>query len=431
MLNREDNELLTRVGPGTPMGNLMREYWQPILFSSELAANDGEPLRVRHLSENLIAFRDSTGTVGLVDNHCPHRGAGLFFGRNEEEGLRCVYHGWKFDTSGACVDMPNEPPESNFRNKVRVKAYPCVERNGLIWTYMGSRQTPPPLPNMIWNTTPENPPFIWRHLRQCNWMQALEGDIDTSHLNFLHTRLDKTEQTTPRNARPGAVAMARYNQDPHPRLEVVDTDYGVMYAGRRACEPGSAYWRISQFLFPFWTMPTGGAVEVGGKAWLPIDDENTMVLEFRWDPAGPPSDEEKAKMQEFRNPYGYLPQSSDWLGRWRLAANKSNNYHFDYELQRTKLYFGVKSNPLQDGAVQETMGAIYDRTRERLGTTDAAIIRVRRRLIAAARALQDDAVTPPIVDQPDAYRVRNHWAILPEQANWIESTRELVRDFSW
>jgi len=225
--------------------------------------------------------------------------------------------------------------------------------------------------------------------------------------------------------------MAKYNQDPHPRLEVVDTEYGVMYAGRRECEPGTAYWRLSQFLFPFWTMPTGGAVEVGGKAWLPIDDENTMVLEFRWHPDGPPSEEEKAKMQELRNPYGYLPHSSDWLGRWRLAANKSNQYFFDYELQKSKLYFGVKSNPLQDGAVQETMGGIYDRSKERLGTTDAAIIRVRRRLITAAKALRDDSVTPPVVDDPGAYRVRNHWAILPENANWIESTRELVRDFSW
>src|SRR5215203_6850857 len=154
MLNREENELLTRVGPGTPMGELMRQYWQPVLFSSEIPDIDGAPLRVRHLAENLLAFRDSTGAIGLVDNHCPHRGASLFFGRNEESGLRCVYHGWKFDTFGACVDMPNEPPESNFRSKVKVTAYPLVELNGIVWTYMGPRNTPPPLPQIGWSLVP-------------------------------------------------------------------------------------------------------------------------------------------------------------------------------------------------------------------------------------------------------------------------------------
>src|SRR5215211_5241267 len=184
MLATKDNEILSRVGPGTPMGELMRQYWIPVLFSSELPAPDGPPLRLRMLCENLIAFRSTSGKVGLVQNACPHRGASLFFGRNEEEGLRCVYHGWKFDVEGNCVDMPSEPAESNFKSKVRATAYPCVERNGIIWAYMGPREVPPPLPELPPNLDPNC--RVTRRLEECNYMQALEGDIDTVHAGFLH-----------------------------------------------------------------------------------------------------------------------------------------------------------------------------------------------------------------------------------------------------
>src|SRR5438093_13335172 len=155
MLSREDNELLCRVGRGTPMGELMRQYWVPAALSSELPEREGAPLRVRLLGEDLIAFRTTSGAVGLVANSCPHRGSSLFYGRNEAEGLRCVYHGWKFDVTGSCVDMPSEPPESNFKHKVRAVTYPCVERGGIIWTYMGARETPPPLPDLEANVAPE------------------------------------------------------------------------------------------------------------------------------------------------------------------------------------------------------------------------------------------------------------------------------------
>src|SRR5829696_6919058 len=154
MLSKEDNELITRVGPGTPMGRLMREYWIPALRTEDLDGPDSEPKRVRLLCEDLVAFRDSNGKVGLVAENCPHRGASLFFGRNEEEGLRCVYHGWKFDTSGTCVDMPNEPPESNFKHKVKVNSYPCVERGGVVWTYMGPADRRPPDPGYEWVRAP-------------------------------------------------------------------------------------------------------------------------------------------------------------------------------------------------------------------------------------------------------------------------------------
>src|SRR5215210_1389733 len=186
MLSRGDNEYLCRVGPGTPMGDLMRQYWMPAIRSDELPSPDCPPLRVMLLGEQLIGFRTTSGAVGLIQNACPHRGASLFFGRNEEEGLRCVYHGWKFDAGGACVDMPSEPAESNFKNKVRARAYPCKERCGVVWTYMGQRQTPPPLPDLEPNMLEEGRWAVGNLQRDCNWMQALEGDIDTVHVPFLH-----------------------------------------------------------------------------------------------------------------------------------------------------------------------------------------------------------------------------------------------------
>src|SRR5579859_5584040 len=186
MLKREENELITRTGPGTPMGNTIRRYWMPALLASELPHPDSDPVRLRLLGEDLIAFRDTDGKVGLIQNNCPHRGASLFFGRNEEAGLRCVYHGWKFDVTGACVDMPNEPAESDFKQKVRATAYPCVERNGIVWTYMGSRQMAPPLPELGWALVPAEARQSLRYARACNWLQALEGDIDSSHVNYLH-----------------------------------------------------------------------------------------------------------------------------------------------------------------------------------------------------------------------------------------------------
>src|SRR5438132_2987893 len=197
MLKQEDNELITRVGPGTPMGNLMREYWVPAMLSSELPHADSDPVRVMLLGEQLIGYRDSSGKIGLLPNNCPHRGASLFFGRNEEAGLRCVYHGWKFDVDGNCLDMPNEPAESDFKHKVKATAYPCVERNGLVWSYMGPRETPPPLPDLEANNLPEGEYSVSAIQRECSYLQALEGDVDTSHVGFLHFGASGPESAAP------------------------------------------------------------------------------------------------------------------------------------------------------------------------------------------------------------------------------------------
>src|ERR671930_96566 len=243
MLSNAENEILTRVGPGTPMGNFLREYWLP--------AMNCPPVRIRLLCENLIAFRATSGKVGVVQNACPHRGASLFFGRNEEEGLRCVYHGWKFDVTGQCTDMPNEPPESNFKDKIRHTAYPTRELNGILWAYMGPRHEPPPLPELEWTLVPESHRVLRPFVRECNWMQALEGDIDSAHSSFLHSVLNPDLI--------GDQGTGLKHTDRAPRFCLMDTDYGVKIGVERTADAGHSYWRITQFLMPIFTMfpPTG------------------------------------------------------------------------------------------------------------------------------------------------------------------------------
>ena len=414
MLSREDNELLCRVGPGTPMGDLMRQYWVPAALSTELPARDGAPLRVRLLGENLIAFRATSGAVGLVRDSCPHRGASLFYGRNEQEGLRCVYHGWKFDVTGRCVDMPNEPAESNFRGKVRAVAYPCVERAGLVWAYLGPRETPPPLPDLEPTMLADASVQIYQ--RECNWMQALEGDIDTCHTVFLHLGSVDADE-----ARPGT--WARYAlSDRAPRYAVADMDFGVMYGAYRPAEADSEYWRIANFLFPFYAMvPTGVlGLEVRVRAWVPMDDEHTLAISIARSAQGVRS----AGRQVVRPPET-LPNTTDWYGRFRCVANAGNDYLIDRAAQKTTSYTGIDAIFLQDQAVTESMGAIYDRTNERLGTSDQMIIRTRKRLIDAARALRDTGKVPPGVDDPGVYAVRSGGALLARGADWVEATREL------
>jgi phenylpropionate dioxygenase-like ring-hydroxylating dioxygenase large terminal subunit len=414
MLSREDNELLCRVGPGTPMGDLMRQYWVPAALSSELPARDGAPLRVRLLGESLIAFRATSGAVGLVRDSCPHRGASLFYGRNEHEGLRCVYHGWKFDVTGRCVDMPSEPAESNFRGKVRAVAYPCVERAGLVWAYLGPRETPPPLPDLEPATLADSSVQIYQ--RECNWVQALEGDIDTCHTVFLHLGSVGADE-----AKPGTWAHYALS-DRAPRYAVADMDFGVMYGAYRPAEADTEYWRIANFLFPFYAMvPTGVlGLEVRVRAWVPMDDEHTLAISIARTAQGT-----RTAGRQVVRPPETRPNTTDWYGRFRCVANQGNDYLIDRTSQKTTSYTGIDSIFLQDQAVTESMGPIYDRTNERLGTSDQMIIRTRKRLIDAARALRDTGKVPPGVDDPAVYAVRSGGAVLPRGADWIEATREL------
>lgn len=429
MLTEEENELLTRVGPGTLMGDLLRQYWMPVVLSSELPNSETAPIRVRLLGENLLAFRNTDGQVGLVAEACPHRGASLFFGRNEENGLRCVYHGWKFDVAGHCVDMPNEAPDCPNKNKVKLLAYPCRERNGLIWAYMGPRTVPPALYDLEWNQQPDNVPFMWRHYRACNWMQAMEGDIDSSHINFLHKTFSAEDMSTvPGVPLPGdaAIGIHALQAAGIPRLEAKDTEVGVIHTAARRLQDGREYHRVHPFLFPFHTMVGGGThadeVNFNGKLWVPMDDVQTLVLEWQYRPDRPWTEAERASLLAARVPHGFLPTTSAPAGNWRPRANMSNDYLLDRTLEKSSLFCGILSNPLQDAAIQESMGPIVDRTKERLGPSDTVIIHVRRRLLKAARALREHGITPPGVDHTALYRVRPVGIFLAEGEDWVHAS---------
>ena len=443
MLSKDDNELLCRVGPGTPMGELIREYWIPALTPGD-AEPDGPPLRIRLLGEDLIAFRDTAGRFGLVQNACPHRGASLFFGRNEEDGLRCVYHGWKFDVTGACVDMPSEPAESNFKSKVKARAYPCVERNGVIWTYMGNRETPPPLPALPPNLDPTC--RVIRRMQECNFMQALEGDIDTVHAGFLHLgHLDADRDFL--HGGPEYYAIKQREA----RFESYEHEIGSTYAAVRPAEVGTEYWRTGHFLMPFFTMNAPGVMPLKNSvsAWVPLDDEHTLI--WGMSPAGQRSIDGNTtgigglkwgafltnEPQSPTDPYPkrgafvqlgqlqrmFLDDTTDGLGRFRALANKRNDYMIDRELQASMekdptlplrgTYSGIPQ-VAQDPMAQESMGTLYDRSQEHLATSDAMIIVTRRRLLNAAKALRDHGAIPVGVDRPELYRMRSGGAILPE-----------------
>ncbi len=273
MTTLQDSEILTHVGPGTPMGELMRHYWLPALKSSELV-RDGDPVRLMLLGEKLVAFRDTEGRVGVMDQRCPHRCASLFLGRNEEGGIRCVYHGWKFDVSGNCLDQPNLPPHQQFMDKVRAKAYRAAERNGIVYVYMGEAAKAPALPDIPATHIPEDQISITFVLRNCNWLQGLEGDIDTSHLNFLHYGSLGGEDFAPTDpTRWGAV-----HRDPEYKVD--DTEIGTIYGAYRPAEKGQIYWRIAHFLFPCWTLAPFIAFEHYriARAWVPLDDTHMMFV---------------------------------------------------------------------------------------------------------------------------------------------------------
>jgi nitrite reductase/ring-hydroxylating ferredoxin subunit len=424
MLSLEENNLISRVGPGTPMGNLMREYWLPALASSELARPDSDPVRVMLLGEKLIAFRDSNGKVGLVQNNCPHRGASLFFGRNEEAGLRCVYHGWKFDVDGTCLDMPNEPAESDFKHKVKATAYPCRERGGIVWTYMGPRESPPPLPDLEPNMRTDKRLSVRMTQQECNWLQVLEGDIDTVHAGFLHGG-----SYNPDDMPKGSFRDYQY-RDRSARFEVINTDCGALYGAYRDGPEGFNYWRLAYFLFPFYDMPAPGLLgyKISCICRVPMDDEHTMSFFINaHDP----------EVQLGGDRFGgnpTLPNTTDWFGRFRTKACPANDFFLDREIQRRNEghagYSGIPGGAaMQDAAVTWSMGPIYQRQNERLGTTDVMIIRVRRRLIDAVRALADHGTTPPGVDNPEVYRVRSGGVFLPKEANWVAATDDLRKGF--
>jgi phenylpropionate dioxygenase-like ring-hydroxylating dioxygenase large terminal subunit len=417
MLRTEQNDLLTQTGAGTPMGRLFRSYWIPALLSEELPENDCPPVRVKLLSERLVAFRDSTGRYGLIDEFCAHRGPSLWFGRNEECGLRCPYHGWKYDVTGQCVDVPSEPEESGFREKIKLNSYPLVERGGVLWTYMGPPGAQPPIPEWEFITVPRPHTMTTKRLQECNWLQAMEGGIDSSHVSWLHGRNLNSDPLF-RGARGN-----QYNlNDFRPVFEVVESPGGLYIGARRNAENGHYYWRITQWVMPCFTMiPPRGDHSVHGHFWIPIDDENCWAWSYEYHPTRPLTDEEVAAVRAGLGIHvKYVP------GTYRPLANKDNDYLMDRSAQkRLDSYSGIEGIAMQDASLQESMGPIVDRTKENLVGTDNGIIMARHRLLRAVKALRDKGVTPPGVD-PAHQKVRSASIILPPDQPYKEGAREAL-----
>ena len=407
MLTREQNELLTRVGPGTPMGETLRRYWIPALLDWELPAPDCPPLRLRLLGEDLVAFRDTSGRVGVLDERCPHRLTSLWLGRNEENGIRCVYHGWKFDATGQCVDQMNEPRP--FAAKIRTTSYPVAEAGGALWVYMGPPEKRPPPPDFAWTRAPEPNRVVTKVVEECNWLQALEGGIDTSHAPIMHRML------RPNASQPGIPVSDAFVQGSAPTLEVDVTNYGYRYFGVRALGSGEQYARGYHFVMP-WTQlrPAGRGIQnrTHGHHWTPIDDHRCLVWNWYYDDAAPLGNGE-AGPEETGNLFG---ADVDVENGFRSVRNRSNNWMIDREAQRTETFTGIVGINTQDRAAQEMMGPIVDRTREHLGPADRAIIAARKLLEEAVRSVQDGGDPPGVA--PTYYGLRAAETTLPAGADW-------------
>jgi phenylpropionate dioxygenase-like ring-hydroxylating dioxygenase large terminal subunit len=433
MLNERDNELLIHVGPGTPMGDYFRRFWLPFLASAEIRERDGAPRRLRLLGEDLVAFRDSDGRVGVLEAYCTHRRANLFFGRNEECGLRCAYHGWKFDVEGRCVDLPSEPATSSFREKVEIKSYPTVERGGFLWIHMGPAELRPEFPEYEWAAVGGEQRITGTHLCECNWLQALEGDVDTAHVSFLHRWLDPDTAPSPGQMVSGYRSYIA--RDTAPRLTVKETDYGFLYGGRRNVGSGRYYWRVTHWMAPTATLIPGSGSRAA-RILTPIDDGHALSATLLYNPDGPLAEAEKAgwfwgrltagdlALQPFRLRDGYV------IDTWRPERTVDNDYLIDRGYQRSTKFSGIAGSPAdEDRAITETMERpTIDRTREHLGTTDVAIIALRRRLLREVRQLQH-GVEPPLARNGRAFAVRGFDVVSPQE-DFNQLIRELASELA-
>ena len=417
-MKAEHNELLVRTGPGTPMGELFRRYWMPILLDRELPEPDCPPVRVKCLGERMVAFRDTHARLGLVDEFCAHRGVSLFFGRNEECGLRCPYHGWKYDVTGQCIEVPSEPSESGFREKIKLKSYPLVERGGVIWVYMGPPDQQPPLPEWEFATVPPEQSYMSKRLQENNWLQAMEGGIDSSHVSFLHSGALNTDPLFK-----GSKGNAYNLGDKKPVFEVVESEGGLYIGARRNAEDGKYYWRITPWVMPCFTMvPPRGDHPMHGHFWVPMDDGTCMAWSFDYHPVRALSAEERNAMVDGKGVHVRVDPVT-----FRPMQNRDNDYLIDRQAQKEgRTFSGVEGIGMQDASLQESMGPIQDRTKENLVSTDNGIIMARHRLIRAARDLAAKGTLPPGRDTAHM-KVRSVAVVLPAGTPFREGAGEALR----
>jgi len=416
-MKAEQNELLCRTDAGTPMGELFRRYWLPILLSWEIPEADSPQVRVKCLGERMIAFRDSRGRLGLIDEFCAHRGVSLYFGRNEESGLRCPYHGWKYDVTGQCVEVPSEPAESGYCQKIKLKSYPLHEQGGVIWVYMGPADQQPPFPEFEFSTVAAEQSYTSKRVQECNWLQAMEGGIDSSHVSFLHSGALNTDPLFK-----GSKGNQYNLGDKKPVFEVVESEGGLYIGARRNAEDGKYYWRITPWVMPCFTMvPPRADHPMHGHFWVPMDDENCMAWSFDYHPVRELTELEREAMEAGKGVHVRVDR------KFRPLQNRDNDYLIDRAAQKAgKTFSGVEGIGMQDASLQESMGPIQDRTKENLVSTDNGIIMARHRLIRAAKDLAAKGALPPGRD-PVHQKVRSVAVVLPQGTPFKEGAGEALK----
>jgi len=410
LLSHADNELLVRTGAGTAMGEYFRRYWQPVALSREIAEPDSPPIRLKVMGEELIAFRDTQGRVGVIEPYCAHRGANLFFGRNEDCGIRCVYHGWKYDVNGRCVDMPNVAKDAAYQGKVRIKSYPAREFGELVWAYMGPPEhMPEDLPQLEFAVLPASHRYVTKRLQQCNWAHSMEGALDTAHFSFLHMPSPRMKSDANPDAAADVNRLRWLRNDPMPRFSVAEHDVGFVIGGARTADAGELYWRVTQFMLPSHSVtPSAMPGETYyGYTWVPVDDVSCWIYVYAWNPDQPIPPEERARYD--KGGYGQMAE----LGPGYVPLrNRSNDYLIDREDQRERTFTGVRGIAEQDAMAQDSQGLIVDRTREHLTPMDVGIVRFRRMILGGAKALAEGR-EPEAPRRAASYRLRSGGAVLP------------------
>ncbi|MGA2394334.1 MAG: Rieske 2Fe-2S domain-containing protein [Candidatus Lustribacter sp.] len=409
MLSAAENELLTRVEGTAPMGQLFRCYWLPMLLSEEIAEPDGAPAAITVLGQELVAFRDTNGRVGVLNAGCPHRLSSLVLGRNEECGIRCVYHGWKFDVDGNCTDMPTEPDDRGFKDRLKAVAYPVREAAGMVWAYLGPREHEPPFPAFPWTAYPGNQVGVAKSGYRTNYLQAVEGAIDSAHSWYLHSGSSRDWDK-----------RFELSSDASPRLEAEDTPYGFRYAATRVpnVDPETTkYTRVTIFNVPSTSTippPLDPNLPAHTSIFVPIDDENTMLFDVYHSQNGTPVDPLALRRRLKVEPGVDLDE--DWFFR----GGRKNRWNQNRAAMKTGSYTGIAGFQNQDTAAVESMGAISDRTQEHLGQSDVAIIRMRRRLAEAVKSFQAGNTPPGLDGSTDYALIRSAQSVIPKDMPWQE-----------
>jgi phthalate 4,5-dioxygenase oxygenase subunit len=470
MVTLDDMQLISRTGPGTSMGNLIRRYWIPALLTEELPEPDGDPKQIRLLGEDLVAFRDTSGQVGIVGLNCPHRGASLALGRNEEGGLRCLYHGWKIDVNGRVLDTPCEPPNSRFKDRIRHRAYPTIEAGDIVWVYMGTEQEPPPLPDFPWISVPAGRRSVAKMWQKCSYLQGLEGVLDSYHASVLHSGYHLMHWTPEQifaatGRRPSDSARAAYGVTAtFGEIQSQVTDYGFQYAAARTSLSGSdlIYYRLSEFVFPFSVMvPPPISPQESASIWytsnpfifVPIDDYNCWFMEIVTSDLESVPDDPDILSRPVRPPaapdkFGNIDHDQhvrernykigvDLTEDYKPVRNAANNFLQDREMMRQKKdarsFSGIDTAAQpQDQAVLETMGAVLDRfPQENLCSSDGAIIKWREHMADIAKTFEKTGAAPGQQGGVNYRDIRASSSFMPPSADWQQARYDRRHEFSF